>query len=83
MYKTGDLAKVIPETNGVLEFLGRIDSQVKIRGHRVELGEVESAINRHQGVGTQCSERSKKHESSKTPTSRYRYRGCSCTHDGP
>ena len=55
MYKTGDLAKVIPETNGVLEFLGRIDSQVKIRGHRVELGEVESAINRHQGVGTQCS----------------------------
>jgi amino acid adenylation domain-containing protein len=54
MYKTGDLAKVIPETNGVLEFLGRIDSQVKIRGHRVELGEVESAINRHEGVGTEA-----------------------------
>jgi amino acid adenylation domain-containing protein len=42
MYKSGDLARWLPDGN--IEYLGRIDSQVKIRGYRIELGEVESAL---------------------------------------
>ncbi|MBC7977517.1 MAG: amino acid adenylation domain-containing protein, partial [Myxococcales bacterium] len=38
-YRSGDLARRLPD--GTLEYLGRLDKQVKIRGHRVELGEVE------------------------------------------
>jgi amino acid adenylation domain-containing protein len=45
MYRSGDLARVNAE--GELEYLGRLDHQVKIRGFRVELGEIESALNRH------------------------------------
>jgi len=51
LYKTGDLAKW--RHDGQLEFLGRIDRQVKIRGHRVELGEIESFIRKHPVV-TDC-----------------------------
>lgn len=43
LYKTGDLGKLLP--SGELQCLGRIDHQVKIRGHRIELGEIEEAIN--------------------------------------
>ncbi len=42
MYRTGDLARYLPD--GRIEFLGRVDHQVKIRGHRVELGEIESLL---------------------------------------
>ncbi|HSK74824.1 MAG TPA: amino acid adenylation domain-containing protein, partial [Thermoanaerobaculia bacterium] len=45
LYRTGDLARTLP--SGEIEYLGRIDHQVKVRGVRVELGEVEAALSRH------------------------------------
>jgi tyrocidine synthetase III len=42
LYRSGDLARFYPQ--GDMEYLGRIDTQVKIRGHRIELGEVETAL---------------------------------------
>ncbi|QKN90760.1 surfactin non-ribosomal peptide synthetase SrfAA [Bacillus amyloliquefaciens] len=48
MYKTGDLARWLP--NGDIEFIGRIDHQVKIRGQRIELGEIEHQLQSHDQV---------------------------------
>lgn len=47
-YRTGDLVRVLPD--GAFDYLGRGDHMVKIRGHRIELGEVESAFTGHEDV---------------------------------
>ncbi|TRX31189.1 amino acid adenylation domain-containing protein [Flavobacterium sp. ZT3R18] len=51
LYKTGDLGKWLPD--GTIACIGRKDSQVKIRGHRVELGEIEHVLESQQGID-QC-----------------------------
>jgi len=48
LYRTGDLGRYLPDGN--IEFLGREDTQIKIRGHRIELAEVEAALQAHPGV---------------------------------
>jgi amino acid adenylation domain-containing protein len=48
LYRTGD--RVRWRDDGVLEFLGRMDDQIKLRGHRVEPGEVEASLRAHAGV---------------------------------
>jgi acyl carrier protein len=45
LYKTGDLARYL--SNGALEYIGRVDFQVKLNGNRIELTEIEAALNRH------------------------------------
>jgi len=52
MYRTGDLARW--RKDGVVEFLGRLDSQIKVLGHRVEPGEVETALGGHVGLEQAC-----------------------------
>ena len=48
LYRTGDLGRFMPD--GYIEFLGREDHQVKIGGFRIEIGEIESALNKHELV---------------------------------
>ncbi len=48
LYKTGDLVRHFD--NGDLQFLGRLDHQIKLRGHRIELGEIESLLQGHPAV---------------------------------
>jgi amino acid adenylation domain-containing protein len=48
VYRTGDFGMYLPDNN--LQYLGRIDNQVKIRGHRIELEEIEANINKYEGI---------------------------------
>ncbi|EHQ88979.1 non-ribosomal peptide synthetase [Desulfosporosinus youngiae] len=48
LYKTGDFGRMLPE--GLMEFLGRKDFQVKIGGHRIELSEIEAVLCRYKGI---------------------------------
>ncbi len=48
IYLTGDLGKLLP--SGEIQCLGRLDQQIKIRGHRIELGEIEQSLNKLEGV---------------------------------
>src|SRR5260370_3677671 len=48
LFRTGDVGRYLPDGN--IELLGRMDHQVKIRGHRVELGEIEALLNAHPAV---------------------------------
>ncbi|GCA91666.1 non-ribosomal peptide synthetase [Microcystis aeruginosa] len=52
LYKTGDLARYLPDGN--IEYVGRIDNQVKIRGFRIELGEIEAVLSQNQAVQSSC-----------------------------
>jgi amino acid adenylation domain-containing protein len=48
LYRTGDLARWLP--GGVLDYLGRLDHQIKLRGQRIEPGEIEETLRRHPAV---------------------------------
>jgi amino acid adenylation domain-containing protein len=48
IYRTGDLGRLLP--SGAIQYLGRRDSQVKIRGHRIEPGEIEDVLGKHPSV---------------------------------
>ena len=48
MYRTGDVARWLPDGN--IEYLGRMDHQIKIRGFRIETGEIETQLLKHEGI---------------------------------
>jgi amino acid adenylation domain-containing protein len=48
LYRTGDLARMLP--NGEIDLLGRADNQIKLRGYRIELEEVEAVLDGHAGI---------------------------------
>ena len=59
LYRTGDLVRF--RADGNLEFIGRLDHQVKVRGYRIETGEVEACLNRHPSV-KQCAVIPREHQ---------------------
>ena len=63
LYKTGDLVRWLPDGN--LEFIGRNDNQIKIRGYRVELGEIEHAFSYIEAIQQACVLSKKRSDGSK------------------
>ncbi|MCG7534497.1 non-ribosomal peptide synthetase [Pseudoalteromonas sp. OOF1S-7] len=61
LYKTGDLVRLLD--NGVLQFIDRVDQQVKLRGFRIEPGEIEAVINQLEEVRSSLVMLSKEHSS--------------------
>jgi amino acid adenylation domain-containing protein len=61
IYRTGDFARKLP--NGDIEYIGRIDRQVKIRGNRIELEEIENCILKYDGVSGAIVKAIKDHDS--------------------
>lgn len=68
LYKTGDLVRWLPDGN--LEYIGRMDFQVKIHGFRIELGEIESVLSSYSGV-KQCVVIAKEHHTSEDSNNKY------------
>lgn len=52
MYRTGDLCRI--NENNEIEFLGRIDNQIKLRGYRIEVGEIEQSLLKHRLIKSAC-----------------------------
>lgn len=48
LYRTGDVVRYLPDGN--IDFLGRVDHQIKVRGYRLELGEIEAVLKEHPAV---------------------------------
>jgi acyl carrier protein len=61
MYRTGDLARW--RSDGTIDFLGRVDNQVKILGYRIEPAEIEAALQRHTNVKQACVVARTEHDS--------------------
>jgi amino acid adenylation domain-containing protein len=72
LYKTGDLVRYLADGN--IEFVGRNDDQIKIRGFRVELGEIESKLTEHPAI-KQCVVLCKEREENKYLVAYYVIRG--------
>jgi amino acid adenylation domain-containing protein len=75
IYRTGDLGRLLPDWN--LEFVGRVDHQVKLNGLRIDLGDIETTLRRHSRI-TEAVVVSREDSSGQQ-----RLTGCVVLHDGP
>lgn len=64
LYRTGDLGRYLPDGN--IEFLGREDAQVKVQGYRIELGDIEAALQGHPSIAQAAVNAIGEHQDSKT-----------------
>jgi len=63
LYRSGDFVRYLPD--GSIDFLGRVDQQVKVRGFRIELQEIEAVLSQHAGVSTSVVVAKQKNEQEK------------------